>query len=61
MADQNLDWKPSEKKRIAGVSSFGVGGTNAHVLLEEAPPVATVGDEFNNSPVQLISPFGQTC
>lgn len=28
------DWKPIEGRWIAGVSSFGIGGTNAHVLLE---------------------------
>lgn len=32
--DTLKEWK-SEQKRMAGVSSFGVGGTNAHVVLEE--------------------------
>jgi len=31
------EWKASSTPRRAGVSNFGVGGTNAHVVLEEAP------------------------
>jgi malonyl CoA-acyl carrier protein transacylase len=33
---QNL-WKSAVKPSFAGVSSFGIGGTNAHVVLEAAP------------------------
>jgi acyl transferase domain-containing protein/thioesterase domain-containing protein len=44
-------WKSEGAPRRAGVSSLGVGGTNAHVILEEAPSPKSSG---SSRPHQLL-------
>ncbi len=33
-----VDWNTTHAVRLAGVSAFGMGGTNSHAILAEAPP-----------------------
>jgi acyl transferase domain-containing protein/NADPH:quinone reductase-like Zn-dependent oxidoreductase/acyl carrier protein len=40
VTSERQPWHPLHGKRIGGVSSFGFSGTNAHVVLEEAPIVS---------------------
>jgi acyl transferase domain-containing protein/thioesterase domain-containing protein/NAD(P)-dependent dehydrogenase (short-subunit alcohol dehydrogenase family)/acyl carrier protein len=38
------DWPTDNEPRRAAVTSLGIGGTNAHVILEQAPQRAPAGD-----------------
>ncbi|WP_414449354.1 beta-ketoacyl synthase N-terminal-like domain-containing protein [Burkholderia sp. 22PA0099] len=47
-------WQPKAAGRIAGVSSFGIGGTNAHLIVAEAPPPAPAAPS-RRTPTLLVS------
>ncbi|MBZ0123924.1 MAG: type I polyketide synthase, partial [Roseovarius sp.] len=58
VCDRLTDWPKGETPRRAGVNSLGVGGTNAHVILEEAP--ARTASEEADWPFHVLCLSGQS-
>ena len=57
VVDKAIPWQANSRPRRAGTSSFGFSGTNAHVLIEEAPPQsATAAPEpaTGHQPVSVL-------
>jgi acyl transferase domain-containing protein/thioesterase domain-containing protein/acyl carrier protein len=52
------NWTSPEGPRRAGVNSLGVGGTNAHAVLEEAP--ARAASDESDFPFQILTLSGRT-
>ena len=53
-------WPSSDAPRVGSVNSFGVGGTNAHVVFEEAPAASPADERPDEGTPRLLVLSGRT-
>ncbi|HSS26200.1 MAG TPA: type I polyketide synthase, partial [Mycobacterium sp.] len=53
VVDKAIPWLANGRPRRAGISSFGFTGTNAHVLIEEAPAQSAAADEYSTGDIAV--------
>ncbi|MEH2042826.1 type I polyketide synthase [Nostoc sp.] len=56
---ERMPWTVGAKRRLAGVNTFGFSGTNAHVILEEAP-ISEVAPKSIERPLHLLALSAKT-
>jgi phthiocerol/phenolphthiocerol synthesis type-I polyketide synthase B len=57
---ENTAWPAAEGPRRAAVSSFGLGGTNAHVVIEQGPELAPASSSGSGTGVSTLVVAGKT-
>ncbi|MEL7038071.1 MAG: SDR family NAD(P)-dependent oxidoreductase [Cyanobacteria bacterium J06592_8] len=59
IGESGIDWNTGDQPLRAGVNGFGFGGTNAHIILEQAP-VPSVPKQASSSLLFLLTARNQT-
>ena len=60
VVDKAIPWQANGRPRRAGVSSFGFTGTNAHVLIEEAPARAASAAKIRQTGRRAVESWSRT-
>ncbi|MEH6547575.1 MAG: amino acid adenylation domain-containing protein, partial [Sneathiella sp.] len=53
-ASNRQPWHTDSQPRRAGVSAFGVGGTNIHMILEQSPEPKKIGNQPKSSKIKIF-------